>query len=265
MLSSTKYHDRGRGRIGVLVPFTNVNLEPDMMLLRPPGISVHFARMGGYDVGAIPDADQMAGLGAAPLDEPLTLLAGVKPDVILYGCTSATLTHGTAFDHSLAQQIKALTGAPTVTAAGALITALNTLNVKQIGFASPYTADINQAAINFLTDSDFTIVSSAEVTSTLDNYGQGELTPEEVFALAQRADSPAAQAIVLSCTEMRSVETILSLEQALGKPVITSNQAMMFAAMQHLNIDTYNHPFGVLFQSTVRYVHYIHNSVENAL
>lgn len=73
---------RGNGRIGVLVPFTNTNLEPDMALLCPPGVSMHFARLGGYDVDAIPDAGQMAGLGAADLDEPLRLLAGVRPDVI---------------------------------------------------------------------------------------------------------------------------------------------------------------------------------------
>ena len=52
---------RGSGRIGVLVPFTNTNLEPDMALLRPPGVSMHFARLGGYDLDAIPDAGQMAG------------------------------------------------------------------------------------------------------------------------------------------------------------------------------------------------------------
>ena len=32
---------RGRARIGVLVPFTNTNLEADMALLRPSGVSHH--------------------------------------------------------------------------------------------------------------------------------------------------------------------------------------------------------------------------------
>ncbi len=76
-------NSRGRARIGVLVPFTNTNLEPDMALLRPDGASLHFARLGGYDQDEIPDADQMHGLGAADLDEPLRLLQGVRPDVIL--------------------------------------------------------------------------------------------------------------------------------------------------------------------------------------
>ncbi len=87
---------RGLGRIGLLVPFTNTNLEPDMGLLAPAGCSIHVARMGGYDADAVPDAAQMAGFGTADLDEPLRLLAGARPDVTLYGCTSATLAHGPA-------------------------------------------------------------------------------------------------------------------------------------------------------------------------
>ena len=75
-------------------------------------------------------------------------------------------------------------------------------------------------------------VARSEVTETLDNTGQGALAPEDVFALGQRADHPEAQAIVLSCTDMRSVETITKLEETLGKPVITSNQAMAFQAFQ---------------------------------
>ena len=223
---------RGRARFGILVPFTNTNLEPDMTLLRPAGVSMHFARMGGYDQEEIPDADQMHGLGAADLDEPLHLLQGVRPDVILYGCTSATLTHGPAFDRELAERIKADSGAETVTAAGALVHALNTLGVERIGFASPYVAAINDMAVGFLAHSGVETVMRSEVGSDLDNYGQGDLDPQAVFDLGLAADHPKAQAIVLSCTDMRSVEIIARLEQAVGKPVITSNQAMVFQTLQ---------------------------------
>lgn len=225
---------RGRARLGVLVPFTNTNLEPDMALLCPPGVSVHVARLGGYDADEIPDAAQMQGLGASDLDEPLRLLAGVRPDVVLYGCTSATLTHGPAFDRQLAAQISALGGAQTVTAAGALVQALQALGATRIGFASPYVPAINDMAVGFLSDMGFTTVARAEVAETLDNDGQGALSPDAVFELGLRADHPQAEVLVLSCTDMRSVEVIARLEAATGKPVITSNQAMIFAALQAL-------------------------------
>lgn len=239
---------RGRARIGVLVPFTNTNLEADLAMLRPGGVSMHFARIGGYDADEVPDADQMAGLGEASLDEPLRLLGGARPDLVLYGCTSATLTHGTAFDRELAARIATETGAATVTAAGALVQALHALKVKRVGFASPYVGAINDMAVAFLSDCGVETVSRADIGVELGNYGQGELTPDEVFDLGRRADSGAAGAIVLSCTDMRSVEAIERLEQALGKPVVCSNQAMLFAALKVLGIDAPEIDCGHLFK-----------------
>ena len=227
---------RGRARFGVLVPYTNTNLEPDMALLRPEGVSLHVARMGGYDQDEIPDAAQMQGLGSADLDAPLALLQGVRPDVILYGCTSATLTHGPAFDRALATRIKGACGAETVTAAGALVEALRALGVRRIGFASPYVAAINDLAVAFLQESGVEVVARSEVATALDNYGQGAMTPDAVCALGGKADHPQAEAVVLSCTDMRSIETLARLEKRLGKPVISSNQALMFAAMQRAGI-----------------------------
>ena len=231
------WQSRGRARFGFLVPFTNTNLEPDMALLRPDGVSLHFARMGGYDADEIPDEIQMQGLGESDLDGPLGLLTGVKPDVIFYGCTSATLTHGPAFDMALAARIKADSGARTVTAAGALVHALGVLGVSRIGFASPYVPAINDAAIGFLADAGITTLARSEVAEVLGNDGQGALTPEAVLDLGRRADHPSAEALVLSCTDMRSVEIIERLEVEVGKPVITSNQAMIFAGRTLMGFD----------------------------
>ena len=233
-----KTSSRGRARIGVLVPFTNTNLEPDLAMMRPPGVSFHFSRMAGYDIDAIPDAGQMAAMGEASLHEPLRLLAGVRPDVVLYGCTSATLTHGPAFDRDLARRIEGQIGAATVTAAGALIEALKMLGIGRVGFASPYVTEINDLAISYLGNAGFETVSRADIGVALDNITQGALTPDEVIELGRRADSAEAEAIVMSCTDMRSIEIIERLEADLGKPVISSNQAMMVAARQALGMDS---------------------------
>ena len=227
---------RGKARIGVLVPFTNSNLEADFSMLRPDGVSIHYARMGGYDQEAIPDSSQMANMGSASLDEPLKLLTGVRPNIILYGCTSATLSHGMEFDIALANKIKTLSGVETVTAAGALVYALNKIKARHISFASPYVPELNDRAIALLSDAGFETIHRSEVKQTLDNYGQSELSPEQVYELGLAANHQHCDAIVLSCTDMRSVEIIAKLEQATGKPVITSNQALMLNAGDVLNL-----------------------------
>ncbi|NKB63554.1 MAG: hypothetical protein GKR95_16035 [Gammaproteobacteria bacterium] len=67
------------------------------------------------------------------------------------------------------------------------------------------------------------------------NYGQSALTPDQVFDLGARADSPDAQAIVLSCTDMRAVEIIEPLQDTLGKPVVCSNGALMQWAKKQID------------------------------
>lgn len=243
---------RSRARIGLLVPFTNSNLEPDFAMMQPHGVSCHGARMGGYDEDAVPDEEQMQGLGAADLEGPLALLLGIKPDVVIYGCTSATLTHGPAFDRALADRITAQSGAKTVTAAGALVHALKAIGAKRIGFASPYVPAINNMAIRFLGDMGFETVATADVGTALGNHEQGALDPDAVYDLGLKADSPDADAVVLSCTEMRSVETLDRLEQKLGRPVISSNQAMMFEALGALGIHDPIPGFGRLLEREAR-------------
>ncbi len=239
--------DRGSAKIGVLVPYTNTNLEPDMHLLCPPGATIHVARLGGYDVEAIPGSEQMAGLGEAPLDEPLRLISGVRPDVILYGCTSATLTLGPTFDRALAGRIKLMAGAVSITAAGALVAGIKALGLRRVGFASPYLGEINKQAVAFLEAAGVETLHCADIGRTLGNYGQGELKPEEVYALALRADHPDAEGIVLSCTDMRALEVVEQLEARLQKPVVTSNQAMVFCLMRALGLPRHSSAIGRLF------------------
>ena len=239
---------RGRARIGLLVPYTNSNLEPDFAMMKPDGASIHVARMGGYDEDEIPDAGQMQALGASDLDTPLSLLSGVKPDVMVYGCTSATLAHGREFDRALSERIAQQTGAYTVTAAGALVYALKALGGEAIGFASPYVSEINDLAIGFLAEHGVTTVARADIGVELSNDGQGALTPRDVFDLGMRADTPDAQVLVLSCTDMRCVETLDALEERLGKPVICSNQAMMFQVMRLLDMPDKLDGFGRLLR-----------------
>ena len=227
---------RAKTRIGVLVPFTKTNLEPDLMLMCPPDCSLHCQRTGGYDADEVPGSDEMTKLGMFDLSHDLSMIAGARPDAVLYGCTSATLTHGSEFDRELAMKIETETGAASLTAAGSLVAAIQALGVHRVGFASPYVGDINDKAVDFLMQNGIETVKCANIGGNLGCYGQGKLTPDEVYHLALKADSPQAEAMILSCTDMRSVEVIEQIEYTLDKPVVTTNQAMMFCLCMKLGI-----------------------------
>ena len=76
----------------------------------------------------------------------------------------------------------------------------------------------------------------ADTAAALGNDEIAALSPDDVAALAEEADRPEAQAVVLSCTDMRAAEAVVAIERRLGKPVVTSNQAMMHAALKRLGI-----------------------------
>ena len=235
-MSPSRYNSRGRARLGIVVPVSNTNLEPDMMLLAPPGVSLHFARAGGYDVDRIPDEQQMRQYSDTPVDEIVASLVNCRADLIVYGCTSATLAQGPAYDRAFRANIERLAGVPAVTAASALVQVLQALDIKRFAFTSPYVASLNDLAIDFLEASGMHCVQRVDAPEPLGNEAVGDMLPEEIIEIARHADHLEAQALVISCTDYRATEAIEELEAHLGKPVVTSNQASLLVALQRLGI-----------------------------
>lgn len=228
---------RGRARIGVVVPVTNTNLEPDLAMLAPPGVSLHFSRAGGYDVDAIPDETQMRRYADAPLERVVDDLRLCRAAVVLYGCTSATLAHGPAFDRQFRARISAQSGVPAITAAAALAETLARLDVRRFAFTSPYVASLNDLAIAFLEAGGARCVGRHDAPAALGNDAVAAVTPAQVHDAARRADRDAAEAIVISCTDYRAAEAVPAIEAELDKPVVASNPALLLAGLAALGIE----------------------------
>lgn len=235
-LVMSRVEDRGLARMGCIVPVSNTNLEPDMVRICPQGMSVHFARAGGYDIDQVPDSAQMIKLAESSLEPVLDQLVATRPDIIAYGCTSATLAKGPKYDAEFRTKIEQLSGVPAITAASALCHAVISLGIKSVAFGSPYTQQLNQEGADFLNQSGLEVVHIPYIGRDLGNYGQSELTPDQVYRLGLDSNHDDAEGLVLSCTDMRAVEVIDALEDTLGKPVISSNQALMFQAAEMLKM-----------------------------
>src|SRR5205823_2099433 len=152
------------------------------------------------------DTDEMRALGAGDdVELAARLLAAADVGVLAFGCTSGTLAHGLEFDLELARRLGAATGVPVVTAAGSLVEALERLAVERVALASPYVPDLAARAAAFLEDAGFTVVGTACPEHELTSKGQRDLRPRDAHELALRADGPQAEAIVVSCTDLRSV------------------------------------------------------------
>ena len=236
MMLDSKYPSRGKARLGIVVPVSNTNLEPDMTMLAPPGVSMHFARAGGYDLDRIPDEKQMRQYSDTPVDDVIQDLVFCRADAIVYGCTSATLAQGPDYDRAFRKHIENIAGVPAVTAAGALVEVLRALTIERFAFTSPYVATLNDLAIKFIESFGMTCLNRVDAPEPLSNEAVGDTRPDEIIEVALSADHAAAQAIVISCTDYRASEAIGEIETRLGKPVITSNQASLLLALRRLGI-----------------------------
>ena len=127
---------------------------------------------------------------------------------------------------------------PAVTTAGALIEAIRTIGARKVAFSSPYVAQLAAEAVNFIEQCGIEVVNQVGFEQALSSLEQNALTPEDAYRMGLKADHSQAELLVISCTDYRAVEAVPALEQALGKPVVTSNSALMYACLKRLEVST---------------------------
>lgn len=218
--------------IGVVVPH-DMALDRELWRWIPGDVSLLFTRMA-YMPGELTAAavqrmgdPQMAARSA-------TDLVTVAPDCLVYACTSGSFIGGSAGEKAITEAMTAATGVPALTTSGALITAATELGLERVAVANPYDDEISEAFRDYL-GQHHVEVSSLHNLGLLHNIWQtGSL---EVAELIRRTDTPDAQAIMVCCTNLVTYDIIADLEQELAKPVITANQATVWAALRLIGRD----------------------------
>jgi maleate cis-trans isomerase len=112
-----------------------------------------------------------------------------------------------------------------------LLRALRFLDAKRIVLGSAYTDKVNAIAQSFLEANGFKVVA-ARGLGMVDNLAVGRLGPESAYELARGAGAADADAVVLACTNWRSMDMIERLERELGKPVLSTTQVSVWDALR---------------------------------
>jgi maleate isomerase len=97
--------------------------------------------------------------------------------------------------------------------------------------ATPYIKELNTLEKNFLEAHGFDVLQIRGL-SLVRNLDIGKELPSTAYRLAHEVFKTEADAIFISCTNLRTIEIIKALEADLGRPVVTSNQASMWKSLR---------------------------------
>lgn len=217
--------------IGVIVP-ADMALDRELWRWTPPDVSLFFTRLPPTASGVT--VETVATMGDPALVVPTVAeLSAVEPLATLYACTSGSFVRGAEGERALVQTLESAGAPEVVTTSGALLAALRHLNATAVAIATPYDAAITERLAAFLEESGVRVVG----TSHLGLRSQMWQVPyAETAELVRAADRPDAEALVVSCTNLPTYDLIRELEEELGKPVVTANQASMWAVLRLLGL-----------------------------
>lgn len=221
-----------RGRIGLLATSINTTMEPEFWQLVPAGVSVHTTRVPTERAGT-PEA--LREMEAASLRAAAEIAMG-EPDVVVWGCTSGSFFEGPKGNDRITRELSDIVKAPVVTAAGAMAECLIATGVKHVNVVTPYVQLTNERLKQFLGAYGIEVVQLGTF-DMLDMFDHAKIEPSAVYAKTKALDHSKADATFIACTQVRALEVLEPLEQDLGKPVYSVNQACAWRAFSLLAID----------------------------
>lgn len=214
--------------LGMIVLKTDETIEHDLRRsFDAPDVSLYVSRVpSGADV----TRDTLAQMSAALPAAAKLLPPELRYDVVGYGCTSGTAVIGA---EKIAEQIRAGCAAQHVTDP---LTALSALcasrGIRKLAFLSPYIETVSRTLRDALaergvTSPVFGSFNEAEETKV------AKISQASLYEAAMTLGAaPEAEAVFLSCTNLRTLDVIPKIEADLGKPVFSSNQALIWHMRQ---------------------------------
>ena len=235
-----------RARIGLVVPSTNTVAEIEFWRMAPAGVTVHTSRMPFLPQRFDAPLVEMEKHVPRVLEEA----ASAEPDIIAYGCTASSATGDpSAYCAKLSQT----SGTETVTAAGALLAALQALSVTRVALVTPYSPAVNAHEVSYFAQNgvqvlgdESVIVDDAQLQMRHMSRVPTHTLVSCAVALVSKHD---VEVIVLSCCDLPTTDAIAEIEAKTGLPVVSSAQALFWQSLRAAGISDAIDGYGQLLRN----------------
>lgn len=216
-----------QGRIGLVVPANNSVIEPEFWSALPAGTAVYATRvMARGDL--TPDAVRRM---EAQVDQAVDAVAATGVDVIAYCDMVTTFIMEPDWNDTAVRAISERTGVAAISAWTALRDGLDALGARCIALGTPYPAVIHALAAPFFRGRGYDVAASA----TLDIVAMREVPTVDAERLGRfvaSLDLTGCDALVLLATDLPTFDCLPALEAAIGIPVLSSNQTLLWRALR---------------------------------
>ena len=214
---------------GVLIPSTNTTVEIEYTRLLPPALQVHIGRLGkGGDTPFSPSLD-------ADVAYQARLLGTAKMEVVALAQTSASL-FADDYDDVTVRRMSEAAGCPALTSAMAIGQAVQALGARRIALVSPYSVEATARAKRYYETKYGLEVLAAEGFGATDSYAIGLLGPDNARDAFRRIDRPEIEVLVVPGGNFPTMAHVAAWEREFGKPVITTNQAALWAMLRVMGV-----------------------------
>ncbi|MBS0344148.1 MAG: aspartate/glutamate racemase family protein [Proteobacteria bacterium] len=177
------------------------------------------------------------------------LAAGGAQALSLMG-TSLSFYRGGSANEELKQVMAQASGLPCTTMSDAVVRGLRAVGATRVAVATAYIDEVNRQLDNFLRESGFE-PTALEGLSITDVKAVGEVGTAALVALCRRVwqAQPGADAILISCGGLRTLEAVRQVEAELGVPVVSSSPAGFWDLMRTAGLPASSKGNGRLFEA----------------
>lgn len=213
--------------------------------MAPPGVSIHASRV-------LWSGNARSFAEPPHVDTATELLAGLKPDVILYAFTASSYVFGVEADDALRARLeKCARGIPVILTAAAALEALRILGVHRLALIHPpwFSEEINASGRDYFRSRGMEVIHCARITPPRTST---EVPPAEVYDWAKANVPRDADAVFIGGNGLRAVGVIQALEESLGRPVLTANQVTFWRALRTVGVIAAVGKYGRIFTEGAR-------------
>ena len=237
-----KFIKKYNPRIGLIALATDFIIEKDFIkIIKDKDIDFFVNRIECYNPLS---KENLIKMSEKVTDVTKNILPDENIDCVVYGCTSGTIAVG---HDTIERKVKeAKPKAKITTPSTAAIKALKKLKIKKIAIFTHYRKKLNDEVIDYFSSEGFDIVANTYLDIAAD-YDIGKVDQNFLFKTLSQIEIKNADALFISCTALPVLNIIEKLEKKLGKPVITSNQSLIWDTLESIGMNKDILGFGKLF------------------